>query len=185
MINMSIFLIIVAGLLLTYIFLTYNKFISLRNMVENAWAQVDVQLRRRYDLVENLVETVKGYAVHERETLSKVIDARARAIAARTPLEQGQAENVLTSTLKTLFAVAENYPQLKANENFMQLQRDLTEIENKIAFAREFYNDMVLRYEVLRERFPSNIVASLFAFPEKQYFEIEAGEARQPTKVKF
>ncbi|MCD6384599.1 LemA family protein [Candidatus Sumerlaeota bacterium] len=184
---MSINWLILTVLLLCgiYMLLTYNRFISLRNMVENAWSQIDVQLRRRYDLVDNLVETVKGYASHERETLTKVTEARARAFSATTPREQGEAENFLTSTLKSLFALAERYPQLKANENFLQLQTELADIENKIAFQREFYNDIVMRYEMLREKFPSRIVAMLFAFPEKEYFEIGEPSARGPAEVKF
>ncbi|MFB0564707.1 MAG: LemA family protein [Candidatus Aminicenantaceae bacterium] len=163
----------------------YNRLVRLRNRCENGWAQVDVQLRRRYDLIPNLVETVKGYAKHERGVFEKVTEARAKAINASTVKEQGQAENVLTGALKSLFAVVENYPELKANQNFMMLQEELAGTEGKIAYARQFYNDTVMKFNMKQQVFPSNIIAGLFNFKEKDYLEIEEPEAREPVKVKF
>src|SRR5574341_1669380 len=163
---------ILAALVLWGVF-TYNRLVVLRNRIQNAWAQVDVQLRRRYDLIPNLVETVKGYASHEREVFEKVTEARSRAIAAGTVAEQGQAENMLTQALRSLFAVAENYPQLRASENFMQLQEELSGTESKIAFARQFYNDTVLRYNNARQAFPAALIANQFGFGPKEYFEME------------
>ncbi len=163
----------------------YNGLITLRNRADNAWAQVDVQLRRRYDLIPNLVETVKGYAQHERETFEKVTEARAKAINAGTVGEQGQAENMLTGALKSLFAVAESYPDLKANQNFLMLQEELAGTEGKIAYARQFYNDTVMKFNTKQQVFPSNVVANMFGFKEKEYFEIEEPEAKGPVKVEF
>ncbi|MCK4337453.1 MAG: LemA family protein, partial [Candidatus Aminicenantes bacterium] len=140
--EVGIILLIILGVIIVLVIGIYNALIQLRNRCENAWAQVDVQLRRRYDLIPNLVETVKGYAKHERELFQKVTEARASAINAGTVKEQGQAENMLSGTLKSLFAVAENYPELKANQNFMMLQEELAGTEGKIAYARQFYNDM-------------------------------------------
>lgn len=171
-------------LIVLYAIVAYNRLVSLRNQVKNAWHQVDVQLRRRYDLIPNLVETVKGYAKHERELFEKVTLARAKAINASSVREQAEAENELTSTLKTLFAVAENYPELKASENFMMLQEELAGTENKIAYARQFYNDSVMRYNTAIQVFPSNIIASLFGFKPEEYFEIEEA-AKEPVKVQF
>lgn len=163
----------------------YNSLVNLRNRCDNSWAQVDVQLRRRYDLIPNLVETVKGYAKHEREVFEHVTEARTRAMNATTVKEQGEAENFLSGTLKSLFAVVENYPDLKANQNFMMLQEELAGTEGKIAYARQFYNDTVMKFSVKQQVFPSNIVANLFGFKEKEYFEIEAPAAREPVKVEF
>lgn len=163
----------------------YNGLVQLRNRCDNSWAQVDVQLRRRYDLIPNLVETVKGYAKHEKETFQKVTDARAQAINAGTVQEQGQAENMLTGALKSLFAVSESYPELKANQNFMMLQEELAGTESKIAYARQFYNDTVMKFNTKQQVFPSNIIANMFSFKEKEYFEIEEPEAREPVKVEF
>lgn len=177
--------IVIVAFVIGFVIMAFNRFIRLRNLVENAWAQIDVQLRRRYDLVPNLVETVKGYAAHEKTVFQKVTEARAQAMSAKGVKEQGKAENFLTNALKTLFAVVENYPELKANQNFIKLQEDLADIENKIAFARELYNDMVLRYEVLRERFPTNLVGQFFRFKEKEYFEIVEAAARAPVRVEF
>jgi LemA protein len=146
---------------------------------------VDVQLRRRYDLIPNLVETVKGYAKHEREVFEKVTQARSQAINASTVKEQGQAENMLTGALKTLFAVAENYPDLKANQNFLLLQEELSGTEGKIAYSRQFYNDTVMKFNQKQQVFPSNIIANMFNFKERDYFEIEEPEARGPVKVSF
>ncbi|MDQ7827463.1 MAG: LemA family protein [Armatimonadota bacterium] len=164
--------------------LTYNRLVVLRNRIDNAWSQIDVQLRRRYDLIPTLVETVRGYAGHEREVFERVTEARARAIAAGTVAEQGQAENLLTQALRTLFAVAENYPQLRASENFQRLQEELANTEGKIAFARQFYNDTVLRYENLRQSFPAGVLAGLFGFRPREYFEMEEA-AREPVPVRF
>jgi len=163
----------------------YNRLVVLRTRCEEAWADIEVQLRRRYDLIPNLVETVKGYAAHERETLEKVTQARAAAIEAKGVAEQAQAENMLTSALRSLFAVAENYPQLRASENFMQLQRDLTDTEDKIMAARRFYNTMVRDYNIRTAVFPSSIIAGAFGFQKRDMFEIEEPEARQPVKVDF
>ncbi len=171
-------------LLVLYAVYMYNRLIVLRNRIDNAWSQVDVQLRRRYDLIPNLVETVKGYAAHEREVFERVTEARARAIAAGPVGEQSQAENMLTQALRSLFAVAENYPQLRATENFQQLQEELSGTESKIAFARQFYNDTVLRYQNMRQSFPTSILANLFGFGGREYFEMEEA-AREPVKVQF
>lgn len=177
-------IIIIVGILL-YVVLTYNRLITLRNRIKNAWAQIDVQLKRRYDLIPNLVETVKGYAKHERGVFENVTNARARAIGASTVKEQGEAENQLSGALKTLFAVAENYPELKANQNFMMLQEELAGTEGKIAYARQFYNDNVMQYNILREKTPSNIIAGIFNFGPQEMFEIEVAAEREPVKVKF
>lgn len=178
-------LVIVVAVLLVISVGIYNGLIRLRNRCDNAWAQVDVQLRRRYDLIPNLVETVKGYAKHEREVFENVTEARSKAINAGTVKEQGQAENILTGALKTLFAVAENYPDLKANQNFMMLQEELAGTESKIAYSRQFYNDSVMKFNVKQQVFPSIIIARTFNFKEKEYFEIEEPAAREPVKVKF
>jgi LemA protein len=171
-------------LLVLYAVLLYNRLVVLRNRIDNAWSQIDVQLRRRYDLIPNLVETVKGYATHEREVFERVSEARARAIAAGNVKDQGQAENMLTQALRSLFAVAENYPQLRASENFMQLQEELSGTESKIAFARQFYNDTVLMYSNMRQSFPAVLIANSMGFGPREYFEMEE-EARTPVQVKF
>jgi LemA protein len=162
----------------------YNRLVTLRNRVDNAWSQIDVQLRRRYDLIPNLVETVKGYAKHESETLEKVIKARQMAIDAGSVKEQSEAENMLTGTLRSLFAVAEAYPELKANENFMMLQEELSGTESKIAYSRQFYNDSVMTYNTSIQTFPNNILAGMFGFTQRDYFEIEEA-AKEPVKVQF
>jgi LemA protein len=172
------------ALLILYIVYAYNRLVVLRNRIDNAWSQIDVQLRRRYDLIPNLVETVKGYASHEREVFERVTAARARAIAAGSVGEQSQAENLLTQALRTLFAVAEAYPQLRATENFQQLQEELSGTESKIAFSRQFYNDTVLGYENLRQSFPVGVLANTFGFRGREYFEMEEA-AREPVKVQF
>ncbi|MDY0088157.1 MAG: LemA family protein [Coriobacteriia bacterium] len=169
---------IVAGIVL------YNRLVVLRNRVQNAWSQIDVQLKRRYDLIPNLVETVKGYMTHEAETLQKVTEARNMAISAQTVKEHGQAENALSSTLKSLFAVAESYPDLKANQNFMMLQEELSGTEGKIAYARQFYNDSVMSFNTAIQSFPANLVAGMLGFVQQDYFEIEV-EAREAVKVEF
>jgi len=162
----------------------YNRLIVLRNRVDNSWSQIDVQLRRRYDLIPNLVETVKGYASHERETFERVTQARNMAINAQTVKEQGEAENMLTGALKSLFAVAEAYPDLKANQNFLLLQEELTNTEGKISYARQFYNDSVMSFNTAIQSFPSNVIAGMFGFTARDYFEIEAAAAA-PVTVNF
>ena len=172
------------GLLLLYGVLTYNRLVRLRVRTENAWSQIDVQLRRRYDLIPNLVEAVKGYAAHEREVFEEVTQARAHAEAASGVSDQAQAENQLTAGIRRLIAVAENYPQLRANENFLALQEELTGTESKIAFARQFYNDQVQSLNTLIQSFPSRIVASLGGFKPREFFDIEE-PARGPVSVRF
>jgi LemA protein len=163
----------------------YNRLVRLRNRAENAWAQVDVQLRRRYDLIPNLVETVKGYASHERATFEEVTKARTAAQQAQTVQEQAQAENLLTQAIGRLFAVAEAYPQLRATENFQQLQAQLEETESKIAVSRQVYNDAVLTYDTALETVPTNIVGNLLNFEEREYFEVEEPAAREAPRVQF
>jgi len=160
----------------------YNRLVGRRNQVDNAWSQIDVQLKRRYDLIPNLVEAVKDYMQYEQETLTKVTEARAAAInaGAAGPEAQAQAENMLTGALKSLFAVAENYPDLKANQNVMSLQEELTATENKIAFARQFYNDSVLTYNNATQMFPTNILAGMFNFTARQFFDAPEGETAVP-----
>lgn len=181
LVGIGLLVLLVVALVIGY----YNRFVTLRNRIDNAWHQIDVQLRRRYDLIPNLVETVKGYATHEKETFQKVTEARAAAINAQNVQEQGQAENMLTGALKTLFAVSEAYPQLKANENFLALQEELAGTEGKVAYARQFYNDMVMRLNTAIQRFPGNVVAGIFNVKGRDYFEIEEEEARGPVKVEF
>jgi LemA protein len=163
----------------------YNSIVSLRNKVDNSWHQIDVHLRKRYDLIPNLVETVKGYAAHEKETLEKVINARKMGIDAKTVTEQAKAENMITDTLKTLFAVSERYPNLKADQHFSRLMEQLNGIESNIAYARQFYNDMVMKFNTRIQTFPGNIFARMFGFAGKDYFEIEEPAARGPVKVEF
>ncbi len=174
-------------LLIVWIIAIYNKLIRDRNRVDNAWHQIDVQLKRRYDLIPNLVETVKGYATHEREVFEKVTQARNMGINAQTVGEQAQAENMITGALKSLFAVAEAYPDLKAYQNFLMLQEELAGTESKIAFARQFYNDSVMSYDTDRQRFPANIIAGMFSgtFGAREYFEIEIEAERAAPKVEF
>lgn len=162
----------------------YNRLITLRNRVDNAWSQIDVQLKRRYDLIPNLVETVKGYASHESGVFEAVTKARSAAINATGIEQQGQAENMLSGALKSLFAVAEAYPDLKANTGFLDLQAQLAEAENKIAYARQFYNDSVMSFNTAIQSFPNNILAGIFSFTAREYFEVEAAAAEVP-QVKF
>ena len=164
---------------------TYNSLISKRVRCREAWSQIDVQLKRRYDLIPNLVETVKGYAAHEKETLERVIQARQTAVDAKGVQEQAQAENFLTGALRQLFALSESYPDLKANENFGKLQEELSHTENNIAFARQHYNDSSAVYNTARQKFPSNIVANMFGFQPQDYFELEAPAEREAPQVKF
>ena len=181
---MGIFLLVVVVAIIIWLISMYNRLVVLRNRIENAWSQIDVQLKRRADLIPNLVETVKGYAAHEKEVFLKVTEARSALMNATGVKEQGDANNMLTGALKSLFAVAENYPELKANQNFLQLQEELAGTESKVAYARQFYNDSVLKYDNMREKFPSNIVASMFGFKEREYFAVDEGD-REPVKVQF
>jgi len=177
-------LLAIVVLLGIYLIVLYNGLVSLRNRIENAWAQIDVQLKRRYDLIPNLVETVKGYAAHEKETLERVIQARNRGVEASGVQEQAQAENMLTGALKQLFALSEAYPDLKANQNFGQLQEELTGTEGRIAYARQFYNDTVYKYNTRIQKFPAVILAGMLRFTEREYFEAD-DEARGPVQVQF
>ena len=174
----------VVALLLLYGVFTYNRLVRLRVRTDNAWSQIDVQLRRRYDLIPNLVEAVKGYAAHERELFEEVARARSAAAAASGVRDQAAAENQITQSLRQLFAVAESYPQLKANENFLALQEELTGTESKIAFARQFYNDQVATLNTLIQSFPSNIVARLASASPREFFDIDE-PARGPVAVQF
>ena len=175
-------LIVVVG---GWFMLTYNGLVQLRNAVKNAWSQIDVQLKRRYDLIPNLVETVKGYAGHEKETLERVIQARQAGIAAANVKDQAAAENMITGALRQLFALSESYPNLKANENFLKLQEELASTENKIGFARQYYNDAVQTFNTRQEMFPANLVASMLGFQPAEFFEIEDAGQRDAPKVKF
>jgi LemA protein len=175
---------IIAFVVLAFIAI-YNSLVRGRNRVEEAWSDIEVQLKRRYDLIPNVVETVKGYAAHERNVLEDVTKARTQAMGAKTAGEQASAENYLSNTLKTLFAVAENYPELKANVNFLDLQRELADTENKIQAARRFYNGNVRDYNIKLESFPSNIVASMFGLAKKEFFGLEEEAAKNPVKVSF
>lgn len=163
----------------------YNSLVRLRNEIENAWAQIDVQLKRRHDLIPNLLETVKGYASHEKQTLENVTRARNMAMGATDFTQRAEAENMLTGALKSLFAVSEAYPDLKANTNFLALQEELTSTENKIAFSRQFFNDRTLEYNTRVESFPANIIAGMFNFVRKPFFEITAAQEREVPKVAF
>ncbi|GBE57663.1 lemA family protein [bacterium BMS3Abin01] len=171
-----IIVIAVVAVLVIGLITIYNKLVRARNKVENSWKQIDVQLKRRYDLIPNLVEMVKDYMSYEQEVLQNVTKARAQAMSAQGPKEKGQAENFLSETLKSLFAVSENYPELKANQNVMKLQEELTSTENKISFARQLYNDMVMAFNNKVQTFPSNVIAGAFGFKEREYFEIPEGE---------
>ena len=182
--GLAITLIIVLVVLVLFAIVIYNSVIRLRNQVKNSWAQIDVQLKRRNDLIPNLVETVKGYMKHEKTVLENITKARAAIMSAKTVDETAKASNMLSQTLKSLFAVSENYPQLKANENFMQLQEELTGTENKIAYARQHYNDMVMRFNTKIQTFPNNVFAKMFGFGEEKQFEATE-EERKNVKVSF
>ena len=171
-------------LLILVLVLSYNRFIVLRNRIDNAWAQIDVQLKRRYDLIPNLVETVKGYAKHEKKVFTEVTAARTAMMNAKTIPEKAKAHDMLSGTLKSLFAVAENYPKLEASENFRMLQEELSGTESKIAYARQAYNDSVLSYNNGVQVFPGNIIAGMFAFKNKEFFKTEETE-KTPVKVAF
>lgn len=185
--NTTYILLGVAALVIIWIVAAYNGFITLTNRVREAWSDIDVQLKRRYDLIPNLVETVKGYATHEREAFENVTKARAAAIGAQSMIEHAQAENQLSGALKSLFAVSEAYPDLKANANFVELQRELSDTENKIQAARRFYNGVVMDLNTRLGHFPSNIVGSVFGFKSSDFFELNESEAaaKEPVKVQF
>jgi len=174
----------VVGALVLWAIYSFNRLIRLRVRVDNAWSQIGVQLRRRYDLIPNLVETVKGYAAHEREVFEQVTSARAQAQGAQTVPDQAQAENQITRGIRQLLAVAENYPQLKANENFLALQEELTGTESKIAYARQFYNDQVAVLNTRIQSFPSNVIARAGRFQPRHFFEIDEPASR-PVSVEF
>ena len=176
-----IVLIVIVGFVLA---LMYNRLVRLRNRIENAWSQIDVQLQRRHDLIPNLVETVKGYATHEKGVLEGVTQARANALNAQGPADKAAAENVLTGALKSLFAVSEAYPDLKANQNFLALQEELSATEDKVAYSRQFYNDSVRSYNTSIESFPTNLMAKQFGFDEREYYEA-GDDARGSVQVKF
>ena len=184
MLGILIFLGVVVVLVMAAIGI-YNSLVGLRQQVKSAWSQIDVQLKRRYDLIPNLVETVKGYAAHEKQTLERVIQARNAAVAAQGVAAQAQAENVLTGALRQLFAVAEAYPNLKANENFLQLQEELASTENRISFARQNYNDTAASYNTRAQSFPAVIFARMFNFMPAEFFEIQNVTEREAPKVAF
>ncbi|MBU1130819.1 LemA family protein [Patescibacteria group bacterium] len=175
----------IISLIIFWLIGVYNGLIKLKNRADEAWSDIDVQLKRRYDLIPNLVETVKGYATHERELFENVTKARAQAMQAGTPQEKGKAENILSGTLKSLFAVAENYPQLRASENFAKLQDELSDTENKIQAARRFYNGNVRDFNTKVQVFPNNLVAGMLNFKKYEFFEIEETKEREAVKVKF
>jgi LemA protein len=165
----------------------YNRFVTLTNRVKEGWSDIEVQMKRRYDLIPNLVETVKGYAAHEAGTLQKVTEMRTRAMNATAPKDKADAENMLSGALKSLFAVAENYPNLKANENFVELQRELSDTENKIQAARRFYNSVVQELNTKLQSFPSNLIGNTFGFKQSDFFQLGDDEAaaKEPVQVKF
>jgi LemA protein len=171
-------------LLVLYVIVSYNNLVRVRNRTDDAWSQIDVQLRRRYDLIPNLVETVKGYAAHERQTFEAVTQARTQGMNAQGVAEQAQAENMITGALKSLFAVAEAYPELKANQNFLALQEELTGTEGRISYARQFYNDTVLKLNTKVQTLPTNILAGMFGFKTREYFEAD-DTSRGPVTVQF
>ena len=179
-----IVVLIVLAFLVVLVIAIYNRLIVLKNRVKEAWSDIEVQLKRRYDLIPNVVESVKGYATHERGVFEKVTEARSAAISAKSMGEKAQAENMLSNTLKTLFAVAENYPDLKANVNFLDLQRELSDTENKIQASRRFYNGNVRDFNTTLEVFPSNIIGSLFRFEKAEFFDMNEAEKAAP-QVKF
>ena len=185
--DITLILLIVAGVLVAGVILVYNALVRLRNRTDEAWSDIDVQLKRRYDLIPNLVDTVKGYAKHERELFEKVTKARTEAINAGGVEAKGKAENVLTGALKSVFAVAENYPDLKATENFQKLQDELSDTENKIMAARRFYNANVRDLNTKIETFPTNLIAGPLGFKKREFFELDEGDAaaKEPVKTDF
>lgn len=185
LVGILIFVLVLLALVVVVAISSYNSLVSLRRQTMNAWSQIDIQLKRRYDLIPNLVETVKGIMAHERETLEKVIQARNMALGAKSVHEAADAEKAVTSALNGFFAIAEAYPQLRANENMGQLQEELRSTENKIAFARQYYNDVVTNYNTKIEAFPSSIFASMGNFKPKELFELDEPAAREPVRVSF
>ena len=185
--NTSFILLGAVVLIGVWVVWAYNRFVRLTNRCEEGWSDIDVQMKRRYDLIPNLIETVKGYVKHERGTLESVTEARTKAMGAQTVGEHAQAENMLTGALKSLFAVAESYPDLKANTNFVELQRELSDTENKIQAARRFYNSVVIELQNALEQFPTNLIGNMFGFKTREFFELAEGEqaARDPVKVSF
>jgi LemA protein len=181
----AIVIIVLLAIIIFWFVGAYNRLVGLRNRVDTEWAQIDVQLKRRYDLIPNLVETVKGYAAHEKETFMRVVEARQRAMDAKTVQDQGEAEGLLTGALRQLFALAEAYPDLKANQNFLQLQSQLAELETVVATAREAYNESVLGYNNAVQMFPSNIVAGMSGFGLRDLFEVTDPQVREVPKVQF
>jgi LemA protein len=181
-----IVIVVIVVLVILFFVLAFNGAVRLRNRVDSAWSQISVQLQRRHDLIPNLLETVKGYAAHERQTLEAVTAARTSAVQAQQagPAQQAQAENVLSGALRQLFALSENYPDLKANQNFLSLQEELTSTEDRIAYARQFYNDSVQKYNTKIQTFPTVIVAGMFNFSKREFFEAEEGSTEVP-KVQF
>jgi LemA protein len=184
MLTLPLVLLVAAGVVVVYVVFIYNSFVTLRNRVSEAWSDIDVQLKRRYDLIPNLVNTVKGYAAHESGVFEKVTEARANAMQAGSTQAKAQAENMLSDTLKSLFAVAEAYPDLKANQNFLELQRELSDTENKIQASRRFYNGNVLALNNKIEMFPSNVIGSAFHFVKSEFFEVADAE-KEPVQVQF
>jgi len=184
--NPTIILVVLLVVAALAVVMMYNSLVKLRYRAKEALSDIDVQLKRRFDLIPNLIETVKGYAGHEKEVLEKVTEARASvAKTDGSPLDRAQAENALSGTLKTLFAVSENYPDLKANANFLELQRELSDTENKIQASRRFYNGTVMEYNTKIDTVPTNMIANMFSFTKEAFFEVETAEEREPVKVKF
>jgi LemA protein len=181
----AIALVVIIAVIAFWVIGIYNSLVRLRNQVKNAWSQIDVQLKRRHNLIPNLVETVKGYAGHEKSTLQNVTEARTKAVSAQGVEAQAQAEGELSSALGRLMVVVEQYPDLKANQNFLALQEELSSTENKIAFSRQHYNDSVMTYNTRIQSFPNNIVAGAFSFGEETFFEIQDEAAREVPKVQF
>lgn len=182
----SLIIIILLAIVVIWFVASYNGFIKLRTRATEAWADIEVQLKRRYDLIPNLVSTVKGYATHESTAFEKVSEARSQAMQASTPAAKGEAENMLTGTLKSLFAISEAYPELKANTNFLELQRELSDTENKIQAARRFYNGQVRDLNIKTDSFPSNVIAGMFGFAKMDFFDLaDTDAAQQPVEVKF
>ncbi|MBI2148228.1 LemA family protein [Candidatus Woesearchaeota archaeon] len=183
--SLALWIIIIVVIVILWFIFSYNSFVRLRNRADNAWSQIDVQLKRRFDLIPNLIETVKGYMKHEKDTLKEITEARTSFMHAKNPKDMAKADNMLSGALKTIFAVAESYPKLEASQNFMQLQEELSGTESKIAYSRQFYNDSVQEWNVKLQSFPSNLIGKLFGFIQKEFFKTESEEERKAVKVKF